>query len=323
MRSSVRILGTLLAAAIVALPAAAQTYPTKSVRIVVPASPGGSNSIIARILGERLQAVLGQTFFIDNKGGAGGLIGVDAVAKAPPDGHTLLLTFGGPIATGLALFKTVPFDAARDLAPIARVADVPLVLVASPQFPAQTVKEVVAYAKANPGRLRASINSNGSMGHLLTEQFRLDNKIQINSIPYKGTGQAMTDLLGGQIDIAVDTVPALAALIKAGKLRPLAMATATRSEVLPEVPTFTELGMPGMEVTTWFALLAPAGTPKPIIDRLALETARILASPDVKETMAKQGIVPHFAPPQEIATYMRDETAKWAKIISDAGMTAE
>lgn len=323
MRTLVRAAALAIAVACLAVGAHAQTYPAKPVRIVVPSVPGGANTILARIMADRFQASLGQPFLVDNRGGAGGLIGVDAVAKAAADGYTLLLTYGGPVATGLSLFKSLPYDASRDLAPISRIADVPLLMVSYPGFGPQTVNDVIAYAKANPGKINASINSYGAMGHLLTEQFRLVTKVDISTIPYKGSGPALLDLFAGTIQIAVDTLPITLPHIRSGRLRPLAIATAARSELLPQVSTFTELGLEGMEVTAWFALLAPAGTPKDIVERLSEESARILRSGEVKELVARQGAVPGSSTPQELGAFMRRETEKWARIIREAGLKPE
>jgi len=313
----------LLAAALLAAAVQAQPYPSKPVRLVVPASPGGANTILARIMADRLQAALGQPFLVDNRGGAGGTIGAAAVAKAAPDGYTLLLTYGGPVSTGLGLLKNVPYDAAREFAPISLVAEVPLILVASPAFGPRTVNDIVAHARANPGTVTAYISTYGSMGHLLTEQFRLVTKLNLNTIPYKGSGPALVDLFAGQINIAFDTVPITLPHIRSGRLRAVAIATAARSDLLPDVPTFTELGMAGMEVTAWFALLAPAGTPREIVDRLGEESARILQTAEVRELVAKQGAVARFSTPQETTVFIRQEAEKWGRVIREAGLKAE
>lgn len=298
-------------------------YPNKGIRMVVPAAAGGATSIIARIVADRLATSLGQPFIMDYRGGGGGLIGVDAVAKAPKDGYTLLMTYGGPVGSGLALFKSMPFDPFRDLAPIARVAEVQLVMVASNKMQAGSVKDIIDYAKANPDKLSAAINSYGSMGHLLTEQFRLENNIKINSIPYKGSSQALADLVSGEVNICFDPIPSMQALIKGGRLKAMAVAGPRRSEMLPDVPTFSELGMPAMQATTWYALYAPAGTPKPIIDKLNAETEKILAMPEVKEQMVKAGAAVNYAPAAQLATFMRQEAEKWGRVAKTAGMQPE
>ena len=314
------ILAAAVGLALVGTASAQSAYPSRPVKIVVPAAAGGANSILARIVGDRLEKSLGQPFYLDNRGGAGGVIATDLVARAAPDGYTLLLTYGGPIATGLALLKSVPYEPLRDFAPITRIGDVPIILVASPKFAPQNVKDLISYVHANPGKVTASINSPGSMGHLMTEQFALVTKSDLNKIPYKGSGPAMVDLLSGQIDITFDTLPATLPLIKSGLLHPLAIALSQRSELVPDVPTFTELGLDGLEVTTWFALLAPANTPPDIIERLNSETVKILKSGDVKGLMQQQGAVPVYSSPQELGSFMRQETERWAKIIKDAGV---
>jgi tripartite-type tricarboxylate transporter receptor subunit TctC len=318
-----RVIAAMLAATLSATAAQAQTYPSRPVRIVIPAAPGGINGILGRIMAERLQRSMGQPFVVEDRGGAGGLIATDAVAKSAPDGYTLLLSFGGPIAVGLGLYKTVPYDVMRDFAPISMIADVTMIMVSSPGFKPQGVKELIEYARANPGKVNAAINSPGSMGHMLTEQFRLVTKTKLTLVTYKGSGPAIIDLMAGNVDIDVDTLPATIGQIKGGRLRPLAVASANRSELLPDVPTFKELGLPGLEVSAWFALLAPAGTPKEIIERLNQEATRILQAPETKELLAKQGANARTATSQETSAFMRQEIEKWAKVVKDSGAKFE
>lgn len=322
-RDVVRMAAALAGSTVLGARAQAPAYPTKPVRMVVPAAAGGATSIVARIFAEKLQVAMGQPFVMDYRGGGAGLIGVNAVAKAPKDGYTLLMTYGGPVGSGLALFKSMPFDPFRDLAPIARVSEVQLVLTTSPKWQGRSLRELVAYAKANPGKLSAAINSYGSMGHLLTEQFRLENNISLTLVPYKGSSQALQDLVAGVVDICIDPIPSMQALIKADYVHAVAVAAPRRSEMLPDVPSFAELGMPGMVATTWYAFYAPAGTPKPIIDALAAESEKILARPEVKEQMVKAGAVVNFAPPAQLASFMREEADKWGRVARTAGMQPE
>lgn len=323
-RTAIRMVASAIgSSAILGGSVRATSYPSKSVRVVIPAAAGGATSIMARILTDHLQAAMGEPFVADYKGGGAGLIGVDAVAKAPHDGYTLLLTYGGPVGSGLALFKSMPFDPFRDLTPIARVAEVQLVLVTSPNFKGYSLSRLIEYARSNPDKLTAAINSYGSMGHLLTEQFRLDNNIKITPIPYKGSSQALPDLAGGSVDICIDPIPSMQGLIKGGRVFPIAVSGSKRSELLPDVPTFTELGVPNMLATTWYALYAPAGTSQEIVQALATETEKILANADVKDLMVKAGGVVNFAPPAQLAAFMREEADKWGRIAKTAGMQPE
>lgn len=323
MRAILRVIAAMFAATLFAAVAHAQTYPSRPVRIIVPAVPGGVNDALGRIMVERLHKSMGQTFVLENRGGAGGLIGTDAVAKSPPDGHTLLLSYGGPLAVGLGLYKTVPYDVMRDFAPISMIADVTMILVSHPGFKPQSVKELIAYAHANPGKVNAAINALGSMGHMLTEQLRLVTKTNITMITYKGTGPAVADLMAGHVDIDIDALPPIFGQIKAGRLRPLAVAAANRSDLLPEVPTFQELGLAGLDAPAWFALLAPAGTPKKIIERLNEETTKILQAPETKELLAKQGAIARPATSQETSAFIRMEIERWAKVVKESGAKVE
>jgi len=319
MRGFIRIL-MAMAMAVVCHGGAWAKYPDRPIQIYIPAGPGGSNTMVARILANEVQKELGQPLVIVNRGGAGGQIATNEVAKAAPDGYNLLLTYGGPIASGLALFKSVPYDVSRDLTPIALLAEVSILMVASPSFPAKSVQEVIEYARANPGQLTASINSYGAMGHLLTEQFRATNKLQINQIPYKGSGEAMTDFLAGRIDIAFDTIPALMPFIKDSKVTAFAVGSEARSPFLPDLPTFKELGFQGMEATVWYALMAPANTPKDIIARLSKAFEKALQTQQVKDGMAKLGIVPRYEPPAAAEKFIQEETKKWGQVVKDAGL---
>ena len=323
MNLVLRVIAAILAAALPATAAHAQAYPSRPVKIVVPAVPGGVNDALGRIMAERLQKSMGQPFVLENRGGAGGLIGADAVAKAAPDGHTLLLSFGGPLAVGLALYKSVPFDVMRDFAPISMIADVTMIMVSYPGFKSQSVNELIAYANANPGKVNAAINVIGSMGHMLTEQFRLVTKTNITMVSYKGTGPAIADLMAGHVDIDIDALPPVIGQIKAGRLRPLAVASAHRSELLPEIPTFQELGVAGLDAPAWFALLAPAGTPKEIVERLNAETTKILHSAETKELLAKQGASARPATAQETGAFIRQEIERWARVVKESGAKIE
>ena len=322
MNGLVRIILVAAVSAAASL-AAAQPYPSRSVKIVVPFPPGGTNDILARIMSERLGKVLGQTFVVENRAGAGGTIGADAVAKAPPDGYTLFLSSSAPLAVGLALFPKVPYDAARDFTPVAMIADATVAFVAYPGFKPQTVQEVIAHGKANPGTMRGAIPTIGSMHHLLMELFRLRADLKINMIPYKGTGPAIVDLMAGHVDIDFENMPAVIPYIRSGRLRALAVASDKRSALLPDVPTMKELGFPDLVASPWFALVAPAGTPRDIVTRLNEEVNRILRNPETIDIFAKQGADPIVISVEATGTLIRSEIEKWAKVVKETGAKLE
>jgi len=275
-------------------------------------------------MAERLQKSLGQSFVVENRGGAGGTIGADLAAKAPAGGYTLLLSSSAPLAVGLSLFKGgVPYDVMRDFVAVAMIADVTVAFVSYPGFPATSVSEVIAYAKAKPGALRVALPALGSVHHLLAEVFRTQAGIQVNMIPYKGTGPAVVDLMAGHVDIDFENLPAVIQQIKAGKLRVLAVASAKRSEVLPEVPTFKELGMPELVAAPWFALVAPAGTPKEVVNLLNAEIQKILSAPDAKEMLSKQGANAVLSTPEETGQLIGQEIERWAKVVKQTGAKIE
>lgn len=297
------------------------SYPNRPVQVLVPAAPGGGTSLVGRIIADRLQAELGQPFVLVNRGGGGGRIATNEVAKATPDGYTLLLTFGGPIASGVGLFKSMPYNVERDFAPVGLVAQLSIMLVASPQFSAKSVDDVLRYAKANPDKMTASISSAGSMGHLMTELFVTQHNIKINRIPYKGSGDAMRDFIAGRIDIAFDTLPTLVPFVQQMNVTPLAVASNERSPFLPNVPTFKELGIEGMEAAVWYAMLAPAGTPPEAIAQLSKALSKILKSEEVRSAMSNLGVTPIFSTPKELGELIRDETKKWNAVIDKAGLS--
>lgn len=297
------------------------SYPSRPVQVLVPAAPGGGTSLVGRVIAERLQAELGQPFVLVNRGGAGGRIATNEVAKATADGYTLLLTFGGPIASGVGLFKSMPYVVQRDFAPVGLVAELSIMLVASPEFNVKSVDDVLRYARANPDKMTASISSIGSMGHLMTELFVTKHDIKINRIPYKGSGEAMKDFIAGRIDIAFDTLPTLVPFVQQMNVRAIAVASNERSSFLPNVPTFKELGIEGMEASVWYAMLAPAGTPPEAIDRLSKALQKILKSDEVRVSMSKLGVTPVFSTPKELGDFIKDETNKWNAVIDKAGLT--
>ncbi|HEX4894966.1 MAG TPA: tripartite tricarboxylate transporter substrate binding protein [Solimonas sp.] len=316
--------GLALAAAVAApLGAHAQAYPTKPVTIVVPFAAGGTTDILARVIGQALNKELGQSVVVDNRAGAGGNIGAQLAAKAVPDGHTLFMGTVGTHAINQSLYKKLPFDPVKDFAPLTRVAMVPNLLVAHPGKPYKNVKELIAYAKANPGKVNFGSSGSGSSIHLSGELFNALAKVDMVHVPYKGSAPAVTDLVGGQIDIMFDNMPSAIQHVRSGRLRALAVTTAKRSPELPDVPTIAEAGVPGYEATSWFGMFAPAGTPAPVVARLHTALVKVLADPEVKKKMAEQGAEPYSEKPEQFAEFIRKETAKWSKVVKESGASAD
>jgi len=300
----------------------AADWPAKPVTVVVPFAPGGTTDIISREVGDKLSAALKQPVVIDNRAGAGGTLGAGLVAKAAPDGYTLFMaTIAHTIAPGI--YKSLSYDFQRDLDPVAQIASTPNVLIVNPDLPVRNVAELVAYAKANPGKLNFGSAGIGSTEHLSGELFRAMTKTQLVHVPYKGGAPMMAALIGGQIQFAIETSPSAAPHVRAGKVRALAVTTLARSAAYPGVPTLDESGLAGYDVTTWFALMAPHGTPAPVVQRLNDELARILADPDMTRKFAEQGVSAGKMGPVELAAFIRSETVKWTKTAKDAGITAE
>ena len=319
------LLAGLTLAAAGALPTVvlAQNYPVKPVTIVVPFAPGGTTDILARIVGQGLQTELGQPFVVDNRAGAGGNIGASLAAKAAGDGYTLFMGTVGTHAINQALYKKMPFDPVKDFAPISRVATVPNLLVAHPSQPYKTVKELIAYAKANPGKVTFGSPGSGASPHVSGELFKSLTGTDMLHVPYKGSAPAMTDLLGGQIAIMFDNMPSAIQHVRSGKLRPIAVTTAKRSPELPDIPTIAEAGVPGYEAMSWFGLFAPAATPKPVLDRLNAALVKVLNQPDVKKKIAEQGGDVVAETPAQFAAFIKSETAKWGKVVKDSGATVD
>jgi tripartite-type tricarboxylate transporter receptor subunit TctC len=323
-------LPTLAAAALapgLASTAAAQgTWPSKPVRIVVPFAAGGTTDILARALAPELQKAFGQPFVIDNKPGAGGNNGAAEVAKAAPDGYTLLMGTVGTHAINAALYPKMPFDHVKDFQPVTLVAGVPNVLVLNPasaqRYGVNSVADLAKAAKANPGRMNMASSGNGTSIHLAGELFKTMTGTFMVHFPYRGSGPALIDLIGGNMDLMFDNLPSAMPHIKSGRLKALAVTSATRSVAMPELPTVAEAGgavLKGYEASSWFGLLAPAGTPMDIVNRVQQETAKALASPGLKERLAAQGAIPSGNSPAEFAKLIADESAKWAKVVKASG----
>jgi len=310
------------AAAGLAAPALAQQFPSKPVRIVVPYTAGGGADTTARLIGPKLQEALGQTVVIDNKPGAGGTIGDDAVAKAAPDGHTLLI---GAFAHAVnpSLMAKMPFRTPDDFAPVSLLVTVPELLVVTPTFPARTVAELVAMAKAEPGKLSYASSGNGSAQHLAAELFKLRTGTDIQHVPYKGGSLAVADVAAGHVPFYFGNMSAALPQARAGRVRALAVTSAQRSPAAPEVPTIAEAGVTGCEISEWNALLAPASTPTATIERLHIDVAKILATEEIKAKFADLGAQPIGSTPAELAAFLRSEMAKWAEVVKVANVKIE
>ncbi len=301
----------------------AQSYPARPIRLVVPFPPGGGSDTMGRIVGQKLNERLGQQVVVDNRPGAGGSIGADAVAKAPADGYTLLLGSASEIAQYPNVNPKLPYNPQRDFAPVTLVGNVPLVLVVHPSLPVRSVKDVVALALRKPGELNFSSAGNGSTTHLAVELLNLITGIRMSHVPYKGSVPAVTDLVAGNVQLGIPTMPAALPFVRSGRLRAIAVSTAKRSSAVPELPTIAEAGVRGYEATLWTGVLAPAGTPQAVLGRLHGELLKILALDDVKEALAKQGAEPAFNTPDEFAAYIRTELSKWAKVVQAANVRLE
>ena len=301
--------------------AAAEKYPTRPVRLVVPFAPGGPSDILGRLVAQKLTETLGQSVVVDNRGSAGGIVGFEIAAKAVPDGYTLLLGGGSGLTQNPSLYLKLPYDAIRDLQPISQLTAGANVLCVHPSVQAKSVQELVALAKSKPGQINFA--SAGTGNRLASELFKIQAGIDIVNVPYKGTGQAITDLVGGQVQMMMINTIAALPQVKAGKLRALAVTTLKRSNVLPELPTLAESGLPGFEVNSWHGFFAPAKTPAVIVTRLNGDIVKILGSPEVKDRLGSVGLDPVGSTPQQLAAYIRSETDKWSKIIKQVGIKPE
>jgi tripartite-type tricarboxylate transporter receptor subunit TctC len=301
----------------------AEVYPSKPVRMIVAYPPGGGTDIVGRVVAQKLGESLGQAVVVENRGGASGNIGTELVARAAPDGYTILMGNVAPNAINVSLFKNLPYDPVADFAPVTLVASTPNILVVHPSTPARTVKEVIALAKAKPGTLNFASAGVGSSSHLAGELFRVLAGADIVHIPYKGAGPAMVDVLSGQVQLYFATMPAAMPHVKSGKLAAIAVTSARRSPALPDTPTTAEAGVPGYEASTWYGLLAPAQTPGAAVARLHQATVKILSDAALREKLADQGFEPVGNSPEEFGAYIKSEIAKWGKVIRDAGIKPE
>ena len=315
----VRRLLTVLTLSLLPALAAAQDFPAKPIKLIVPFPAGGPNDIIARIVGQRMSELTKQPVIIDNRGGAGGALGTDAVAKAAPDGYTIGIVNCGALAINQSMEK-VPYETLKDLAPVTLVVTVPEMLVVASNVPARNMSELVALAKAQPGKLNFASTGPGSLPHLAGELLKLTAQIDIAHVPYRGAAPAINDLLGQQVQMTFLDLPAILPHIRSGTLKPIALGTTARAPTAPDVPTTVELGMPALRIENWYGMVAPAATPPSIVAALNRITTAALAAPAVKEKLAEQGLTTVGNSPEQFRDYIAAETAKWAKVIKDAGV---
>jgi len=303
--------------------AMAQTWPSKPMRIIIAQAPGSATDVISRVVANPLSEALGQPIVIDARPGAGGVLGTEVAARSAPDGYTLFMGNNSTHGSNPAVYAKLPYDAVKDFAPVSFVASVPYVLVVDPALPVRSVQEFVAYAKARPGKLNYASAGNGSTHHFCGELFKSMTGVDMQHIPYKGSGPGIAGLLGGEVSMMFANVADIGSQIKAGKVRALAVTAPRRAATLPEVPTMAEAGLPDFVVTSWFGLLVPAGTPAPIVARLNAETVKVLGRADVKATLAQQGLEVASSTPEQFGAHIQSEIARFTKIAKAAGIKAE
>jgi tripartite-type tricarboxylate transporter receptor subunit TctC len=310
-----------LAALALCIPAQAATaFPTKPIRIIVAYTPAGTTDILARAIGQKMSETWGQPVIIDNRAGAAGNIGTEVAARATPDGHTLIMGTAGTHGINVSLYRKLSWHPLNDFAPISLAAMVPNIMVVNNSLPVKNVREFLAHVKANPGKLSYGSPGNGSTAHLSMELFKSMTGASLVHIPYKGSAGVLADVMGGQIAVTIDNMPPYLPQVKAGKIRALAVSTAKRSSAVPDLPTIAEAGVPGYEAGAWFGLLAPTGTPKPVVTQLSNETARILKLPDISKRISELGAEPVGSTPEQFTALIKSEIAKWAKVIKDANV---
>jgi tripartite-type tricarboxylate transporter receptor subunit TctC len=324
MHPAIRLAGFLTALGAVgpwAAPAAAQPFPAKLVRIVVPQAPGGATDVFARKIGQVLSERWGQPIIIENRAGAGGVLGTDSVAKSAPDGYTLLVTYAGSQAINPSLYPKIPFDSVGDFQMVATLAVTPFILIVNPKLPAQNLAEFIALAKARPGTLTYASSGNGSVNHLLGEMLKADTGISMLHVPYRGVAPAITDVIGGQVDAAFSSVPSVLQMIRGGNVRALAVSSARRIATAPEISTMAESGLPGFDVNPWWGILAPAGTDMTIVRKINTDVADILRTKEMIDFLATQGAEPLITSPEQFLGILQADLVKWAKVVKNAGVT--
>ncbi len=310
-------LGLMLAAG--AGGAAAQTYPAKPVRIVVPQTPGGASDLLARVVGQKLSERWGQPVVVENRAGAGGNVGTDHVAKSPADGYTLLMSYVGTQAINGSVYKSLSYEPFKDFAPVATLATVPFALVVNQAFPAKSAGELLAFARTHPGQVNFGSAGNGSLNHLLGEMVNMNQGVKLVHVPYKGAAGALTDTISGQIQMTFSSLPSVAGHIRSDKLRALAVTGVRRSATFPTVPTFTEAGVPGLELSPWFGLLAPAGTPEAVVRKINADVAELLRDKDVLERFAAAGAEPYVTQPEQFSRILQEDIQKWSQVVKASG----
>jgi tripartite-type tricarboxylate transporter receptor subunit TctC len=324
MHPAIRLVGFLAALGAVAplaAPATAQPFPAKLVRFVVPQAPGGATDVFARKIGQVLSERWGQPIIIENRAGAGGVLGTDAVAKSAPDGYTLLVTYAGSQAINPSLYPKIPFDSVGDFQTVATLAVTPFILIVNPKLPAQNLAEFIALAKAKPGTLTYASSGNGSVNHLLGEMLKAETGISMLHVPYRGVAPAITDVIGGQVDAAFSSVPSVLQMIRGGNVRALAVSSARRIATAPEIPTMAESGLPGFDVNPWWGILAPAGTDMAIVRKINTDVADILRTKEMIDFLATQGAEPLITSPEQFLGILQDDLVRWAKVVKNAGVT--
>lgn len=306
------VVATFLLCTVVA--AMAQPYPAKPIRLIAPSTPGDAPDVIARLIALRLSPVLGQPIVVENRPGAGGVIGSEVAAKSAPDGYTLIMGNAGSHGINAAVYSKLPYDIQRDFAPISQVAIAPNIMVINPLIPAKSVAEFIAYAKSQSGKLSYASGGNGSSAHMSMELFKAMSGVDIQHVPYKGSSPALTDLMGGQVAVFIGNIPPTVPLVRAGKLRALAVTTKSRSTLMPELPTISEAGLSGYETVAWFGVLAPAGTPPEIVTRLSTEIGKIARSPEMRDKLVAMGAEPVGGTPEEFKAVIDSDIAKWKRL---------
>jgi tripartite-type tricarboxylate transporter receptor subunit TctC len=318
-----RLVYAALLAALAPAIATAQNYPAKPLRFIVPFPPGGGNDTIARLVAQKLSASLGQQVLVDNRPGAGGTIGAEAAARSPGDGYTIFLAGVGTHGINPNLRKKLPYDALKDFEAVSLIASAPLLVVIHPSLPAKSVKELIAIAKARPGQINYASNGAGGSSHLAVELFDMMAGVKLTHIPYKGMVPAFTDLLSGEVQVMFSSAVAMLPQVKAGRLRAIAMTGSKRSAAIPNIPTVAESGVPGYETGSWYGITVPAGTPKPIVERLSRETQTIVKSKDITSKLNEEAVIPIGSTPEAFDKHIRNELARWAKVIKAAKVELE
>ena len=322
MKNWIQLLAALLLGCLPLAATAQGAYPNKPIRMIVPYPPGGPTDVLGRIVAQKLSESLGQQVVVENRPGASGMIGSEIVAKAAPDGYTLLANASIHVINP-SLYPKMNFDALRDFAPVSLIAQVPLILVVNPNLPVKSVQELIALGKAQPNLLNFGSSGNAAAPHLAGESFKIATGVQMQHVPYKGSAPALTDLIGGQVQLIFDSMPSAMPHVKSGKIRALAVTTARRSPTVPDLPTIAESGVPGFDISTWYGVWAPAGTPREIVNKVAAEMAKALQQPAVRERLAALGAEPVGNTPEEFAAYCQSELAKWSKIVRESGAKAD